>query len=93
MDMKSDKGIEENALSSKVAATLPATVVQEAKTAAEKEHSLSLRDGLRNYRKAITWSLLLSAAVIMEGYDTLVSFDMAPMWGEKEGERSPSFGT
>lgn len=42
--------------------------VDEAGAATSKEHELTLRQGLKAYRKAILWSVLLSMAVIMEGY-------------------------
>lgn len=46
--------------------------VEEARAAIAKEHNLTLRQALRAYPKAIMWSLLLSSAVIMEGYDTIL---------------------
>lgn len=46
--------------------------VEEARAAIAKEHNLTLRQGLKAYPKAIMWSLLLSSAVIMEGYDTIL---------------------
>jgi SP family general alpha glucoside:H+ symporter-like MFS transporter len=47
-------------------------ISEDARLATTKEHQLSLRQGLRAYRKAIIWSILLSSAVIMEGYDTIL---------------------
>ncbi|ORY23125.1 MFS maltose permease MalP [Naematelia encephala] len=47
-------------------------MVDDAIVATSKEHSLTLRQGLKAYRKAIGWSILLSSAVIMEGYDTIL---------------------
>lgn len=47
-------------------------VMVDAKLAADKEHNLTLREALRAYPKAITWSILLSSAVVMEGYDTML---------------------
>ncbi len=44
-------------------------VVDFAKTAAEKEHNMTLREGVRLYPKAIAWSMLISTCIIMEGYD------------------------
>ncbi|KAK5949970.1 hypothetical protein OHC33_008931 [Knufia fluminis] len=43
-----------------------------AQNATAKEHNLTLRQALKAYPKAIMWSILLSSAVIMEGYDTLL---------------------
>lgn len=45
---------------------------REAQVATAKEHNLTLRQSIRAYPKAIMWSILLSSAVIMEGYDTLL---------------------
>lgn len=42
--------------------------VEAVPAAVSKEHNLTLKQGLRAYRKAIGWSVLLSMAVIMEGY-------------------------
>ena len=47
-------------------------VTEEARLATSKEHHLTVRQGLKAYRKAIGWSILLSSAVIMEGYDTIL---------------------
>ncbi|TKA48740.1 hypothetical protein B0A54_00876 [Friedmanniomyces endolithicus] len=44
--------------------------LDDAKLAASKEHGLTVLQGLKPYRKAIGWSVMLSMAVIMEGYDT-----------------------
>lgn len=41
----------------------------DAKDATDLEHTLTLRDSLRLYPKAIGFSLLFSTAIIMEGYD------------------------
>lgn len=50
----------------------------EARTATSKEHNLTVRQGFKAYPSAIMWSILLSSAVIMEGYDTiLVRFNSA----------------
>lgn len=42
----------------------------EAKAGNDAEHKMSFLEGVRLYPKAIAWSLLLSATIIMEGYDT-----------------------
>lgn len=47
-------------------------ITEDARLATTKEHELTLRQGLRAYKKAIMWSILLSSAVIMEGYDTIL---------------------
>lgn len=43
-------------------------LVDEAKDATEQEHRMSLWQGLRLYPKAVGWSVLLSTAIVMEGY-------------------------
>jgi hypothetical protein len=47
-------------------------VTEEARLATSKEHNLTVRQGIKAYKKAIGWSILLSSAVIMEGYDTIL---------------------
>lgn len=44
----------------------------DAQTATAKEHNLTLAQALKAYPKAIAWSILLSSAVVMEGYDTVL---------------------
>jgi hypothetical protein len=47
-------------------------VTEDARLATSKEHNLSVRQGIKAYKKAIGWSILMSSAVIMEGYDTIL---------------------
>lgn len=42
-------------------------LVDDAKAATAKEHSMSLWTGIKTYPKAIGWSILFSSAIIMEG--------------------------
>jgi MFS transporter, SP family, general alpha glucoside:H+ symporter len=44
-------------------------VIRNAKQASEKEHEMTLLQGIRLYPKAIAWSVLISTCIIMEGYD------------------------
>lgn len=44
-------------------------LVREAAAATKAEHEMGLWAALRLYPKAVSWSVLLSTAVIMEGYD------------------------
>lgn len=44
----------------------------EAKDATDKEHRMGLMRALKLYPKATGWSVLLSTAIVMEGYDTLL---------------------
>ncbi|USP79022.1 hypothetical protein yc1106_06296 [Curvularia clavata] len=41
-------------------------------TNADAERAMSLRQGIRLYPKAIAWSVLISMALIMEGYSTIL---------------------
>lgn len=41
-------------------------------SATDYENRMSFRDAVRLYKPAIFWSVLLSLAVIMEGYDTVL---------------------
>lgn len=44
--------------------------IDEARQATAREHEMSTRDSIRLYKKAIAFSIVLSTAVVMEGYDT-----------------------
>lgn len=61
---------------------------EKSKKATEMEHTMSLWDGLRTYPKAVGWSLVVSTAIIMEGYDTtlLGSFYTYSAFQKKYGE-------
>lgn len=41
----------------------------EARNATDREHSLTVRNALKLYPRAIVYSLIFSTAIIMEGYD------------------------
>jgi len=58
-----------------------------AEQAAADEHQLSVRDALRRYPKAVLWSVLVSTAIIMEGYDIVLigSFFGLPSFTKKYG--------
>ena len=45
------------------------SILKGAKAAAEREKSMTLREGIRLYPKAIAWSVLISTCIVMEGYD------------------------
>lgn len=59
-----------------------------AKSAAEAEHKMTLLQGIRTYPKAIAWSVLISTCIAMEGYDiSLVNnFYAFPQFTQKYGE-------
>lgn len=46
--------------------TMKATIIS-ARAATEKEHKMTLLQGLRLYPKAIGWSVLISTCIAMEG--------------------------
>lgn len=58
-------------------------------TALEKR--MSIKEGIRLYPAAIAWSMLLSTAIVMEGYDVvlLASFYAFPEFRQKYGQRQP----
>ncbi|CAI7603080.1 unnamed protein product [Penicillium viridicatum] len=60
----------------------------EAHAAIEKEHNMTAMEALKLYPKAVAWSLLLSCAIIMEGYDVVLigSFFAYPAFNMKYGE-------
>jgi SP family general alpha glucoside:H+ symporter-like MFS transporter len=54
------------------AAAVDAAALQKAAAAEAAEHSMTLASGWRTHRRAIFWSMALSFALIMEGYDVVV---------------------
>ncbi|KAI5461809.1 general substrate transporter [Mariannaea sp. PMI_226] len=72
-----------------------ADIITDAKQGTESEQRLSFLDGVRLYPKAIGWSLLLSTAVIMEGFDTalLGNFFAYPSFQKKFGHQVPGKDT
>jgi SP family general alpha glucoside:H+ symporter-like MFS transporter len=63
----------------------------EAKDATDKEHQMGFKQALRLYPKAVGWSILLSTAIIMEGYDVVLlsSFYALPQFNKKYGVLTP----
>lgn len=47
-------------------------MLREAEDAADEEKSMSVRETFRYYKKAVVWSVVLSTALIMEGYDVSI---------------------
>ena len=58
-----------------------------AKSASDKEHKMTLWQGVRLYPKAIGWSILISTCIAMEGYDVCLvnNFYGFPQFNEKYG--------
>ena len=63
-------------------------VINSARIATEKEHRMTLRQGIRLYPKAIGWSVLISTCIVMEGFDVclLPNFYNFPKFQQKYGE-------
>ncbi|GAW15178.1 hypothetical protein ANO14919_045870 [Xylariales sp. No.14919] len=59
----------------------------EAKQATDDEHAQTLWQALRENRKAVVWSILISMTIIMEGYDTILigNFFAYPEFNKKFG--------
>lgn len=51
---------------------LNANTISDAAKADEIEHKMTLREAFKTHKKAIFWSMALSGALIMEGYDVVV---------------------
>ncbi|KAG9242028.1 general substrate transporter [Calycina marina] len=66
-------------------------VIRNAKNATDKEHKMSLMQGIRLYPKAVFWSMLISTCIVMEGYDIclLSNFYGFPQFNEKYGNLVP----
>jgi SP family general alpha glucoside:H+ symporter-like MFS transporter len=63
--------------------------IQDAQKAANKEHNMSLLQGIKLYPKAVGWSILISTCICMEGYDVslLSNFYSFPQFNRKYGEQ------
>jgi hypothetical protein len=63
----------------------------EAKEATQVEKSMTLGRAIKLYPKAIGWSILLSTAIVMEGYDLslLGNFYAFPPFTERYGVLTP----
>lgn len=68
-----------------------AGISAEAKESTELEHNMSFMEAIKLYPKAVAWSVLLSTAIIMEGYDVvlLASFYALPKFNKKYGVLTP----
>lgn len=65
--------------------------LRDAQNAAKQEREITFRKSLKLYPAAIGWSVLLSTAVIMEGYDMKLigSLNAQPAFKRRYGERLP----
>jgi SP family general alpha glucoside:H+ symporter-like MFS transporter len=64
---------------------------EDAARATKAEHNMTLIQGLRLYPKAVGWSVLLSAAIIMEGFDIVLIANLLalPAFKRAFGEQLP----
>lgn len=65
------------------------TIIQNAKTATEKEQKMSLLQGIKLYPKAVFWSVFISTCIAMEGYDVSLvnNFYGFPQFNHKYGTK------
>ncbi|KAK4689908.1 MFS transporter, SP family, general alpha glucoside:H+ symporter, partial [Tremellales sp. Uapishka_1] len=58
-----------------------------ARSASDKEHKMTLLQGIRLYPKAVFWSVLISTCIAMEGYDVCLvgNFYAFPQFNQKYG--------
>ena len=57
-------------------------VAKNAKNASDKEHAMTLWQGIKLYPKAVAWSILISTCIVMEGYDVCLLSNFCK-WQEK----------
>ncbi|ORY85498.1 and other transporter-domain-containing protein [Protomyces lactucae-debilis] len=62
-------------------------LVAGAMQATDREHTLTVRQALKAYKSAVLWCLLISASIVMEGYDTMLlgNFYAYPSFQRKYG--------
>jgi SP family general alpha glucoside:H+ symporter-like MFS transporter len=71
-----------------------ANLNRDAKVGAEAEKHMSITQAFKLYPKAVAWSILLSTAIVMEGYDTLLlaNFFALPQFNHKYGTYDATTG-
>ncbi|KAI0867197.1 MFS maltose permease MalP [Hypoxylon argillaceum] len=67
------------------------SIIGEAQMATAQEHKMTLWQGIHLYPKAIAWSMVISMAVVMEGFDNALigSFYAFPAFQKKYGHELP----
>ncbi|KAG5665479.1 hypothetical protein KAF25_009604 [Fusarium avenaceum] len=67
------------------------TVIEHARSAANKEQKMTLMQGIKLYPKAVGWSVLISTCIVMEGFDIVLvnNFYAFPQWNRKYGTLQP----
>lgn len=63
-------------------------LITDARAATEKEHKMTLLQGIRLYPKAVFWSVVISSCIVMEGYDISLVGNLYgfPAFNQKYGE-------
>ncbi|KAF2266311.1 MFS alpha-glucoside transporter-like protein [Lojkania enalia] len=66
-------------------------LTDDAAKATQAEQQMTLMQGLRLYPKAVAWSILISATIIMEGFDIVLIANLlaVPAFKERFGEQLP----
>ncbi|KAL2212816.1 MFS maltose permease MalP [Sarocladium strictum] len=74
----------------RTASSSPKDALRDIQEATDHEVQMSLLQGIKLYPKAVAWSLFLSTAVIMEGFDTVLmnSFYAQPQFQRKFGSQN-----
>ncbi|KAK6540243.1 hypothetical protein TWF694_009058 [Orbilia ellipsospora] len=91
MDRKSEAGgdptAKEGRRVSQATIALDPNLVTEAAFATDQEVKMTLKEGLKLYPNAVLWSILLSCAIIMEGFDIVLiaNFFGFPQFNKKYG--------
>jgi MFS transporter, SP family, general alpha glucoside:H+ symporter len=69
----------------------PDDTIANAKSASDKEHKMTLLQGIRLYPKAVAWSVLISTCIAMEGYDVSLinNFYGFDQFNKKYGSQLP----
>ena len=47
-------------------------LIRHAEESNAADHKLTVRQALKKYKKAVFWAMILSATLIMEGYDLVI---------------------
>ncbi|KXL43345.1 hypothetical protein M433DRAFT_70359 [Acidomyces richmondensis BFW] len=72
-----------------------AETILNARAATEKEHKMTLLQGIKLYPKAIGWSIIISTCIAMEGYDVALINNLYgfPQFNRKFGVWDPAKNT
>lgn len=67
------------------------TSIQDAAKATQAEHQMGFLESLKVYRKGVAWSIMLSTAIVMEGFDLILLGGLIgfPAFEEQFGDLQP----